>query len=133
MARRHSILIDEVPADLKATMNRLCALTDALYKKRETKGSVSKTERRDWDQLLDYMFHVEVLHDGRARDEECDTDPLALLNVAEKFNLAAPAQIAALRGTFNSQLEKIVGKELSPRQVAQLHKLLTQFNPAKPA
>ncbi len=58
---------------------------------------------------------------------------MALLNVAEKFNLAAPAQIAALRGTFNSQLEKIVGKELSPRQVAQLHKLLTQFNPAKPA
>lgn len=131
MAKRYSILLDEVPADLKAVSDRIALLTGALEKKQRT-GGWGKTEDRDCDQLFDYWFHVEVLQKERARDDQFDTDPLALLNTAEKFNLAAPEQIASLREEFNSKVRRIVGNDLSPRQVAQLYKLMTTFNPAKP-
>ncbi|MCM2344377.1 MAG: hypothetical protein NDJ24_07435 [Alphaproteobacteria bacterium] len=131
MARRHTILLDEVPADLAAVAERIEQLTAALGTKRETKG-LSKAEDREWSELLDYWVHVEALQGKRKGDEDIATDPLALLVVAERFNLAAPQQIQKLREHFTRQASRIVGVELSPAQVKKLHHLLRTFNPAQP-
>lgn len=131
MVKRHNILLDEVPADLAAVADRIEQLTTALSAKREAKG-LSQREDRDWSELLDYWAHVEALQGQRKGDEDIATDPLSLLAVAEKFNLAAPSRIKELRAHFTRQATLIAGVELSPAQIKKLHHLLLNFNPAQP-
>lgn len=130
MAKRISgILLEGVPEDADALTERLSAVSDALHKKRTTKG-LSRTEERVWTQLLDYWHHLECL--SGAHEAPPVTDPLALLDLAEKFNLAKPEKIIQLRAEFTRRAEKIVGHPLKPQQVRQLYQLMTGFNPAQP-
>ncbi len=132
MSRKNHILLEGVPADLQSVADRLNQLTDALNLKRDGKG-LSRTEEGDWSKLLDYWFHVETLQDQKDRSEGIPaTDPLTLLDVAEKFNLAAPKQIETLRQQFTRKVSSIVGQELSQKQVRDLYKLMNGFNPARP-
>ena len=132
MAPKH-ILHDEIPADLNAVSDRLQQLSDALSSKRDRKG-LSRTEDRDWSKMLDYWHHVETLQGVVRNDDYAHpaTDPLTLLDVAEKFNLAAPEKIETLRQQFTRKAAAIVGQELTTKQVRDLYKLMNGFNPAKP-
>lgn len=131
MPKKHMILLSDIPKDLKAVSDRIGLLANALDAKRDKTG-LTPAESRDWGQLLDYWSHVEVLQKVKKHDDVLETDPLALLNIAEKFNLAAPEQIATLREGFHKKVTRIIGHDLTPRQVRQMYELLIQFNPIKP-
>lgn len=128
---KHHILLQGVPEDLKAVSDRLDELSQAFSSKRESAG-LSAREKDDWGATLDYWHHVEVLQGNKNADEVPEHDPLTLLDVAAKFNLAAPAQIENLRTHFMKQAAKIMGQDVTPVQVRKLYKLLTGFNPAQP-
>lgn len=126
-----NILVAVTPATLEGVCDRLQQLSDAMLHKRETVG-LTPTEQRDWSLMLDYWYHVEYLLGLKERSDEPDHDPLALLKVAEKFNLAAPDQIVHLRNDFMKKAARIIGHDVTPAQVGKLFKLFKDFNPAQP-
>ena len=130
-ARQHHILLQGVPGDLQAVSDRLEELSQAFSGKREA-GGLTAREKEDWSATLDYWHHVEVLQGEKDASDFPARDPLTLLDVAEKFNLAAPEQIEGLRAHFMKQAAKIMGQDVTPVQVRKLYKLLTGFNPAQP-
>lgn len=132
MARKqHHVLLQGIPEDLQAVSDRLAELSDALCNKREN-GGLSAREQNEWGGIIDYWHHVEVLQGEKNADDMPARDPLTLLDVAAKFNLAAPEQIEGLRAHFMKQAAKIMGQDVTPAQVRKLYKLMTGFNPAQP-
>lgn len=131
VTRQHHILLQGVPEDLQAVSDRLEELSQAFSSKRDTSG-LNAREQNDWSATLDYWHHVEVLQGNKSTDEFPARDPLTLLDVAAKFNLAAPEQIEGLRAHFMKQASKIMGQDVTPAQVRKLYKLMTGFNPAQP-
>ncbi len=129
--RQHHILLQGVPDDLQGVSDRLEELSQAFSGKREACGLTAR-EKEDWSATLDYWHHVEVLQGEKDTSDFPARDPLTLLGVAEKFNLAAPEQIEGLRAHFMKQAAKIMGQDVTPVQVRKLYKLLTGFNPAQP-
>lgn len=129
--KKHHILLQGVPEDLKAVSDRLDELSQAFCAKRDN-GGLTRREEQDWSAALDYWHHVEVLQGGKDTSDFPERDPLSLLDVAEKFNLAAPEQIEGLRAHFMKQAAKIMGQDVTPVQVRKLYTLLTGFNPAQP-
>ncbi len=119
------------PADLNEVSDRLSDLSDALYKKQKHVG-LSAADERDWGGIVDYWDHVERLQNGKGPDSLPERDPLTLLKVAAKFNLAAPEQLEKRRKDFTDQAAAIVGHDLTPAQLRKLYKLMTGFNPAQP-
>ena len=128
---KHHILLQDVPPDLAAVSTRLDALSDAFSSKRDN-GGLSAREQADWGATLDYWHHVDLLQGKKSDDEFPTRDPLTLLDVAAKFNLAAPEQIDGLRAEFMTKAAKIMGQDVTPAQVRKLYTLMTGFNPAKP-
>lgn len=129
--RKHHILLQDVPADLHGVADRLEELSLAFSGKRDDRGLTAR-EQEEWSSTLDYWHHVEVLQGNKDGDEFPARDPLTLLDVASKFNLAAPEQIEGLRADFMKKAAKIIGQDLTPAQVRKLYKLMIGFNPAQP-
>lgn len=129
--KKHHILLQNVPYDLDAVGDRLEDLSKAYSIKRDHEGLTAR-EQEDWHATLNYWHHVEVLQGNKDSDNFPARDPLTLLGVAAKFNLAAEEQIEDLRTDFMKQARKIMGHDVTPAQVRKLYKLMIGFNPAQP-
>ncbi len=117
-------------------MAQLTALTEGLYERfgKTAADREARTPEVDWRwaDLLDLMYYFD---EDANRDKPVharvgmpDADPLTLINRLQDEGFINKKDGNALRRKFNDQVKALTGRELNNVQVAELRRLLLDFD-----
>ena len=140
MSHRKEVLrLANIPDGLDEIGERLGALSESFHavrEKAEAEGQNVDKLNADYTGIHDLWTNLDLARGEttivEARDNDVKTDPLTQLKLAGQYGVLDKDVANGLQREFNEKVRKIVGHDLSPRDIKRLHALMVSFNPFQP-